>query len=396
MDVVIIGAGITGLATAISLRRCGHKVTIYERSSLNNEIGAAINIPPNASRFLAPWGLDSHKLGFVASKGIRFISPSSLEELHAHDSSAISREFGAPLYYAHREDLHKGLKDLATDVNGTGMPVKLHLKSAVTSYNAQTPSITMNNGNVITADLIVAADGVHSIAIKAISGGSTVPQSAAHTNCSYRFLIDAAELEADPETIFSDRNHQRPVTTIIADPGKKRRLIFYLCRNGKFYNFVVLCYREDMITKSEDWQAPVDKAEVLDVLSGYHPRVLAAIKKATEVKRWPLLYRRPVKTWSKGRLVLAGDAVHPMLPHQAQAGAQGMEDGLALGLVMNGVTNISQIEERIEIYEKIRRNRASSIQILSKVGSDEECPPEIVEFLDGKALPSELSQVKIS
>jgi hypothetical protein len=73
---------------------------------------------------------------------------------------------------------------------------------------------------------------------------------------------------------------------------------------------------------------------------------------------------------------------------QGQGGAQGMEDGLALGLAMHGVTNTSQIEERLALYEKIRRNRAASIQILSNFGADEETPPELADFLEGHPMPS--------
>lgn len=134
MNVAIAGAGISGLAAAISLRRSGHRVTIYERSSLNNEIGAAINVPPNVGRFLLPWGLDPAKYGFVASNGMYFVSPTTLEERAFHDHSHNVELFGQPLYYAHRVDLHEGLKHMATEPNGIGIPVTVHLKSGVDSF----------------------------------------------------------------------------------------------------------------------------------------------------------------------------------------------------------------------------------------------------------------------
>lgn len=134
MNVIIAGAGISGLAAAISLRRSGHRVTIYERSSLNNEVGAAINVPPNVSRFLVPWGIDPVKYGFVVSTGVFFVSPTTLEELGHHDHSHDAKKFGQPLYYAHRVDLHESLKSMAIDSDGPGIPVKIHLKSSVSGY----------------------------------------------------------------------------------------------------------------------------------------------------------------------------------------------------------------------------------------------------------------------
>lgn len=134
MDVIIAGAGISGLAAAISLRRSGHTVTVYERSSLNNEIGAAINVPPNVARFLLPWGLDPVRSRFVFSQGMYFMSPKTLDEVGHYDHSHNVEKFGAPLLYAHRVDLHESLKSLATDPDGPGIPVKVHLKSGVTSY----------------------------------------------------------------------------------------------------------------------------------------------------------------------------------------------------------------------------------------------------------------------
>lgn len=132
MNMVVAGAGITGLAAAISLRRSGHRVTIYERSSLNNEFGAAINVPPNVARFAVPWGLDTSR--FVRSKGMQFQSYETLQDGPFHDHSRDIDVFGAPLYYAHRVDLHESLKRLATDPNGPGIPVKIHLKSIISKY----------------------------------------------------------------------------------------------------------------------------------------------------------------------------------------------------------------------------------------------------------------------
>lgn len=387
MHIVIAGCGITGLTAAISLRRSGHRVTIYERSSLNNEIGAAINVPPNVSRFLVPLGLDPVKARWVTSTGMSFKSHTTLQDGPFVDHSRCLSIFGSPLYYSHRVDLHESLKRLATDPEGPGIPVKIHLKSEVAKYDPDGPSLILGNGTIVTADLVIAADGVHSIAGEAILGMQNQPQPANHNNCCYRFLIPKAELEADPKTSFFVESPDFGYCRLFSNPEQQRRLVAYPCRDYEILNFVGICYNEGFSSKSEDWQATVDKSELLKTFEGYNPKLLDVLSKATDVKRWPLLYRPPIPTWHRGRLAVAGDAAHPMLPHHGQGGAQGIEDGLTIGLVMHGVTDPSQIEERLVLYEKVRRNRASSIQVLSNFGYDQEAPVELTEFLEGQPMP---------
>ena len=134
LNVAIAGSGISGLAAAISLRRSGHKVTIYERSSLNNEVGAAIHVPPNVGRFLVPWGMDPVKARLVECKYMSFHNPFTLEEVIKHDHSNDPEMFGAPLRMAHRVDLHEALKQLATDPNGPGIPAQIFVRSEVIAY----------------------------------------------------------------------------------------------------------------------------------------------------------------------------------------------------------------------------------------------------------------------
>nr|XP_036575409.1 putative salicylate hydroxylase [Colletotrichum truncatum]KAF6781972.1 putative salicylate hydroxylase [Colletotrichum truncatum] len=390
LDVVIVGAGIAGLAAGISLRRAGHKVHIYERSAMNNEVGAAIHVPPNVSRFLVRWGLDPEGAGFVKAGPIEFKDPATQETTMAMSHAQNHERYGADLWYAHRVDLHEALKRKATDPLGPGIPVTIHLKSWAVGYNPDLSAVHLNDGTEVRADLVVGADGVHSLASETVLGRKNPPSPASHYNCCYRFLIPKEVLEEDEETKFFNENSDNLIR-LYPDNVKSRRLVSYPCRKNTIHNFVGLFYDEDMksVTK-EDYHADFDKKRASERFEGFHPGLQAVISKATEIKRWPLLYRAPLPTWRKGKLVLAGDAAHPMLPHQGQGGAMGIEDGAALGIVFANITDSSQIEERLALYEKLRRSRASAIQILSNVGLDQShlVKNDLLEFLKEEDIPS--------
>lgn len=134
LHVIISGGGIAGLTAAVALRRAGHRVDIYERSSMNNEIGAAIHVPPNASRFLLSWGLKPSDWGFVTAKSLAIRDPETLDITMQENNPAAAGGDGSPLYLAHRVDLHSALRTLATQEEGPGEPATIHRKSDVASF----------------------------------------------------------------------------------------------------------------------------------------------------------------------------------------------------------------------------------------------------------------------
>lgn len=134
LNILIVGAGIAGFSAAISCRRAGHNVQIYERSALNNELGAAIHICPNASRGLLAWGLNPVKARFVSCKKSFRAHGTTLVKFHEGNDEYITKKFGAPWFFAHRVDLHEELKHLATQEEGEGKPAVVHLRSEVIKY----------------------------------------------------------------------------------------------------------------------------------------------------------------------------------------------------------------------------------------------------------------------
>ncbi|KAI0131777.1 FAD binding domain-containing protein [Xylariales sp. AK1849] len=394
LEVLVTGAGIAGLTVAVALRRAGHRVHIYERSSNGQEFGAAINVPPNAGRFLMAWGLDPVKCRFVKAESIVWIDPQTLETnaIFAYENN--SERYGAELWLAHRVDLHDALRQMATESTGPGIPVTIHMRSFVVGYDPERPSISLADGQVICGDVVVGADGLHSIACQTVIGRRNPPRQPKHYNYCYRFLIPAETLEKDPETRWWNVGNDG-VTRLFTHNASSRRLVSYPCRDSTVHNFVGIFYDAEATSASrEDYQASVDKIDVLEKFRDFNPKILAVINKATEIKRWPLLYRTPIPSWRRGRMVLAGDAAHPMLPHQAQGGAQGIEDGVALGVLLQDARP-EQVGRRLRLYEQVRQNRASVIQILSNVGQDEThlVYDDLKHYLDAEDIPRNPAEI---
>ena len=138
LKIIVVGGGIAGLSAAIALRRAGHEVHVYERSSFANEAGAAIHIPPNASRPLLSWGLDPVRSKFVVVRRSFRADGATLEKFHEMSHEFVPNKYGAPWFFAHRVDLHEELRRLATQATLAGgdgnTPVQIHLNSKAVEY----------------------------------------------------------------------------------------------------------------------------------------------------------------------------------------------------------------------------------------------------------------------
>ncbi len=341
VDVLIAGAGLGGLTAALALLRRGHHVRVFEQATELREVGAGVQLGANGTRVLIALGLESPMRQVVCSatgKEIRLGSTGQSWRTFDLGDSSVER-FGAPYWMVHRGDFHRVLLDAVRQAD----PETVRVGNGCVGFDQSTDRVTLHlaNGDHVTGDVLIGADGVHSRIRQQMFG-----QGAAHFTgiMAWRGLVPMERLPP----------HQRRLVGANWI-GVGGHVVTYPLRRGEILNFVGIVERDDWLVES--WTEPGSHEECLRDLANWHQDVKTIIRNIDTPFKWALLGREPLDHYAQGRVCVMGDAAHPTLPFLAQGANMALEDAMIIARCLDAVDP----PEALRRYEAARLQRTAAI-----------------------------------
>jgi salicylate hydroxylase len=331
--VAIIGGGIAGLAAALALHRRGVEVTVYEQTGELSEIGAGVQMTPNAMNALRLLGLEESAMAVAFEPESQILrSWRSGRVIYRTPIRGVFRErFGAPLCSFHRADLMSVLAAPLPD-----RAVRLDARCVAIEPGEASAAAHFADGSTIEADIVVGADGIHSL-VRTSLFGADAPR---FTGCMcWRGLVP---VERIPRGLIEPSS--------LNWMGPHGHVVHYYVRRGEMVNFVAI-HDTDQWTE-ESWIREADRDELMATYARWNEKLLRLFECSDRYFKWGLFDREPLPQWTKGRVTLLGDSAHAMLPFLAQGAAMGIEDGCALGELVARLPD--DLDEALRRYEDLR------------------------------------------
>ncbi|MCS6765486.1 MAG: 3-hydroxybenzoate 6-monooxygenase [Candidatus Protistobacter heckmanni] len=339
--VIVVGGGIGGLAAAQALARFGIQVEVLEQAAQIGEIGAGIQLGPNAFAALDALGVGE------AARG-RSVLTDSLNLMDAVDATSVARidvgaafrkRFGNPYAVIHRADIHLSIYEAV--LNNPLISFKTSTQVDRLEQDGKSATVIDKAGVRHTADAVIGADGVKS-AVRATLLGDE-PRVTGHV--VYRAVV---ELENMPEELR--------INAPVVWAGPNCHLVHYPLRGGQQYNLVVIFHSR----QQEVWGVTDgSKEEVLSYFQGVHPTPHQMLDRPSSWRRWATADRDPVPQWGEGRATLLGDSAHPMTQYLAQGACMALEDAVTLGEALKA--RDFDFEEAFKLYESVRIPRTARV-----------------------------------
>lgn len=372
LDVGVIGGGIGGMSVAVALRRAGHTVTIYERSDFAGEVGASVSCAANGTRWLHEWDVDVAKGDPVVLKSLINRDWYTGEPVSVYSLDDYEKKWGYVYNMFHRQYMHAMLKDTAMG-EGAGKPARLEVNHKVRlripvsiiptnrpqcqSIDLDSNTITFENGQKATHDLIIGADGIGSAVRREVGinpAKRPSEQSCLHCNVTTEKAVELGLVDYSQNAALEYWGGQE---------GKWDKIVLSPCNGGGLLSYYCFFPREQGDYTTQQWGAegrPVE--ELLRPYPNLDKQVLEHLKIGEEIQPWRLWVHDPYPYMHKKRTCLLGDAGHPMMPHQSQGACMAIEDAAALGILFSREYFDGNIEKALEVYTEVRLPRATKVQ----------------------------------
>lgn len=310
-DVLVVGGGMAGLAGAMALRENGATVTLVEQAPEFGEVGAGLQMAPNATRLLRRWGLLDKVLALgVTPQQMVFRDATTGNVLARHDlQGEFARRYDAPYIVIHRSDLHTILLEACRE-RGVNLINNVVIESVETIDGRAHAHAA--DGTVYDADILLGADGLKSKLRAQISDDEPVGS----------YYVAYRGVSPIENAVNKDE-----INNVTVWFGPDCHLVQYPLRQGELFNTVA-------VFKSAQFEAGEAEFGGVDELKAAYSRCVPEVQQSLENLwqgiRWPMYDRNPITQWIDGRALLIGDAAHPMLQYLAQGACQALEDAATL------------------------------------------------------------------
>lgn len=353
MKIALVGGGIGGLTSALALSRSSHEITVFERSAGIREIGAGVQISPNASRLLYSLGLGEayseiavhpHRVVFRRWEDDSVLRSTDLDE------SFVSQHH-VPLANVARNELVEILGNAVSQQKNVTLKFSAHVVAVEPGDSSSV--VRLADGTSQTFDVVIGADGIHSV-VRPCVGGLDKPRFSG--SAAYRALVPRRFVEDLPLDVTNRMGPDRHVVS------------YFIGRDRSHLNLV--CISPEDSWETESWTEQGTVEDLFARFEGWSPELLSLFAKVEEpVFRWALYDREPLEQWGIGTTTLLGDACHPMLPFMAQGSCQAIEDAVVLARCLADV-DVKNAARALRRYENARQGRTAQVQTSSVMNRD--------------------------
>nr|WP_310617237.1 FAD-dependent monooxygenase [Pantoea cypripedii] len=349
--IAIVGAGLGGLAAGSLLQKAGFNVQVYEQSPAFSRLGAGIHMGPNVLKVFRRMGIEQQLEDLASHPDFWFSRDGETGEYLSRIplGEFARKEYGAAYVTVHRGDL-QAMQMTSLE------PGTVHFGKCLSSVEDSGSDVVLRfqDGSEERADIVIGADGINSKLREHLLGAEAPTYSGW---VAHRALIRGEQL----------RKYNLNFEDCVKWWSEDRHLmVYYTTKSRDEYYYVsgvphpAWDFKGSFVDSSQQ--------EMLDTFGHYHPVVQALIECSENVTKWPLLNRQPLPVWSEGRIVLLGDACHPMKPHMAQGAAMAIEDAAMLARCLTE-TGLEDYGTAFRLYEVNRKERASRVQSVSNANT---------------------------